>query len=388
MAYGNWDQFGNLRKLDFVIHGTDQNDVATVYANSRHMLQIIVTVEVFDKTEKNKLNITDDEISKALYFCHADTGNTLGSPWTISDNPGEYVTNGDGHDKNESSNTDPIRYIYKYISCNPHNLSDVNLKETISVGIDVPGVGKFNTTHNGTTTKGHTFREPKVYKIVAEPPIDYANHDNLTIESGAFELLANDLKYTSRLTTEGPLKDHSDGECKRRIVSIKPNKSKINIDKFKKHEIVYDPIVDTDVSTDSLWWWWGDAENDPYFSLLKNSNGKPCAVIGQDYEAAYQLNLWFSRQNNVNIDSRFYVVDSNYYYRFNAKISHNHIGEDEKGAATLVCYKFRMPLYAYKYYWKSVIREVKVNVTDFFGNEGTFKLAFDEKDHFDEPGLV
>lgn len=386
MSNGNWDQFGSLNKLDFVFHGMDERDLLTLYANSRHMLQIIVSVEIFDKTEEKKLNVTDDEIRNAIYFCYADTGNTLGSPWTISDYPGEYLTNGDDHGTNESFDTDSsIRYIYKYISCDPHNFNE--LQEIISIGIDVPGIGKFNTTHNGTKTKGHTFKQPKVYKIIAEPPIDFEDHNNLTIQCGAFETLSNNLKC-EYWETRNEIKTRMDGECKRRIVSIKPNyKNKTTIGKFKKHEIVYTPILNDALASETQWC--GNDYYDKCFSVLEVSDGLPGSVIGRDYKDDYQLNLWFSRQNNLNLLGSFYVADKKYFYKFHTEASHKHAGEDEKGAATLLLYKFKLPIGStYKWKWQNVFRGIEVNVTDFYGNEGTFKIAFDDDKQFDEPGLV
>lgn len=87
----NWEQFGTLAKLDFSIHGTPSNQTATVYANSRNMVELIVMVEILDKNDKS-LNVSDQELKDALYVCHSETGENLKSPWLVSNDPNEYIS--------------------------------------------------------------------------------------------------------------------------------------------------------------------------------------------------------------------------------------------------------------------------------------------------------
>lgn len=63
--YANWSQFGRLAKLDFVIHGTPEDQIAKIYASSRNMVEIIITVEILDNDGK-KLNVTDDDCIFAI----------------------------------------------------------------------------------------------------------------------------------------------------------------------------------------------------------------------------------------------------------------------------------------------------------------------------------
>lgn len=56
-----------------------------------------------------------------------------------------------------------------------------NSEETIDVGIDIPGDGKFNTMKNGTTTKngkkgesGGLFKNPSSLTTTAIPGVIYA----------------------------------------------------------------------------------------------------------------------------------------------------------------------------------------------------------------------
>lgn len=402
----NWEQFGSLVKLDFSIHGTPDNQAANVYANGRNMVELIITVDVRDGNDK-RLDVTDDELKKELYVCHSETGESLKSPWVVSDDPNEYVNGtSDRSDKSSDTDTDTdtIRYVYKYLSCskNEHN----EFTEKISVGINIPGVGKFDTSRNGTPTKGrngHVFRSPKSFDITALRPIDYGIRDNLKIEYGAFKTLSENIEWMSRPKSDTPreyfsgyFKGHSNGVAKQRLVYIRPNKSTTGQEKFKEKKIEYDPINNRHVSTGTIWWSRDTSEYEPCFSVLSNKNeyGRPCAVIGRGYGCDdYQVNLWFSHKNNININGIFYVVDSSSYHQFNSNeatiLKKNHAPEDEDGAATLLLCKLIMPeSNSCQHYWEDVIREITVNVIDYHGNDGSFQLTFDAKDNFDQPALL
>lgn len=354
------------------------------------MVELIITVEVLDKNDK-RLNVTDEELKETLYVCHSETGESLKSPWLVSDDANEYII--EASDK--SSNTGTIRYVYKYISCSKHEFPQIT--EKISVGINIPGVGKFDTSHNGTSTKGtngHVFKSPKSFDIMALRPIDYGIHDNIKIECGDFETISHSVKWTCRVKKGGPFENHLNGVAKRRIAHIRPNKSATGEEKFKKYEIIHDPIRNGDVSTGTNLWSDSD-EEERGFSMINESYGKPCAVIGRGYSNSdYQVNLWYSRKNNIKIDGKFYVVDSKYekfyVYKLNeTPIEENHSDDDEDGAATLLLYKFILPESNKSHTkWDDVFRKITVNVTDYYGNEGSFQLVFDDKDKFDLPGLL
>lgn len=282
-----WPQFWSLARLHFAINGVPENKPATIYANERNMVEAIITVQLLDKSGQG-LAVTDDQLEDALYFCRYETSENLKPMWLISNEPGEYVNGSRGlSEKSPASAT--IRYVSKYISCTKHELADIT--EKIAVGIDIPGFGKFDTSRNGTTTKtpsGQQFKSPKSAEITAVRPIDYSIPGNLRIEGGEFETLRRDYKWAARLNGAGPFHPHWDGQLRRRIVYIRPNKAVTNQEKFQKHDISYDPVGNTDVSTSQIWWW-HDVGSEPCFNAMEQAEGigLPGAVVGRggsDYQ--------------------------------------------------------------------------------------------------------
>lgn len=391
MASGNWNQFWALAKLDFVVLGAPSGQPAKIYANGKNMVEVVITIQMLNK-EHQKMTVSEEQLRKALYFCEFDSGDELSSSWLIADQPNEYVNGVSRGDCKDGDST----HAYKYIACSKQDINEITAK--IAVGINIPDVGKFDTSRDGTSTKtpsGQVFKSPKSAEITALRPIDYSIPSNLQIECGEFEMLRDNIKWNSRLTTEGPLKEHWDGKCHRRFVYIRPNKNATGQDKFKEHSIAYSPIGNSDVSTGTIWWWWDTDKNEACFSDMRQQGGfgLPGAVIGNSSDNKFRVNHWYSRKNRICLNGKFYIVDSNYYYRFNDNaddiIDNDHTGDDENGAASLVLYQLVMPVGSTsKYNWQNVIRNITVNVTDNYGNDGSVTLRFNDSDKFDEPGFV
>lgn len=393
MASGNWKQFGSLLKLDLAIHGTPDGQKTQIYANSMHMVEAIITVELHDNDGK-PLNVTDDQLRKALYFCHYETGQEIKSPWMISDEPNEYII--DTSDK--LSDTGNLRYVSKYISCADHKVAEIT--DDISVGIDVPGVGKFDTSRNGTSTKtksGHIFKSPKSCAIKAIAPINYSNSDNIKIECHDFKTIKDNLRWVGRTEALKTI-DFGDtnAKCKRRLVTIRPNKGATGEENFKSYTVEHENVHNSDVSKDTIEWFWDDyyGVQVPAFDLLTNQNDytKPGAIIGRGYERdEYEVNVWYGGQSRILINGKYTVTDTDKLYRFNYDedaIDEDHRGENDDGAATLYLYKCTLPLANRRQEsWGDVINDFTVKVFDLYGNTGSIRLYFNDSDKFDAPGL-
>lgn len=390
-ATSNWKDFSKVAKLDINLHGTPDALSAEIYANSRHMIEAVITVQLQDKSEK-PLNVTDDELKRALYLCRFDEGTKLKSPWKISDKKTEYIIK----TTDKPSDTDNLRYVSLFISCSPYE--GPIMTEDIAVGILVPDVGAFDTSRNGTTTKGHVFKAPKSVKVRANPAIDYSTHDRIKIACDEFDIIESDIKWLSRCYTsnincpDSAQSQHGGAKCKRRLVHFRPDKSLTGLEEFKSVEIDYEPIDAADVSTGHIPWTWGDTKGFVKgFTLFNDGKGygRPGAVVGRGWgKDDYQVNLWYSSKSHIRIDDKFYSVDDLRYYRFNDDeivIDENHSDDDGNG---LLLYKLIMPVRdTAQAKWKDVIRDITVKVTDFYGNEGSVQLKIDDDKNFDEPIL-
>lgn len=366
----NWSRFGSISKLDIAINGIALNEMATVYANSKNLLEIIVTIEILDNND-DVIPFTEDELKGQIYFCNYTTGGLIGSPWKIESSPNDYTNTVTDRSKNLPS-TNSTSYVYKYIGCS--ELSTSEITQRISVGIDVPGIGPFDTSENGTTTpncapgqSGSALRTPHSVEVKAILPINYSQHENISMECGTFEEVDNGQLWESKYTfLDGTFfKKHYDGKCKRRFVYIKPNKNTTGQEKFRFYNIEFDKIDNNDIWTGTIGFQY---KVELCFSILEYNSDPPFAVIGSG-GSEYHVNLWFPRRSSIRMNGGVFMEDNSYYYRFNATGEKDHRPEDDPGVASLILYKFVLPENNCRQYkWIDVVRKVTVSFTDNYGN--------------------
>lgn len=347
---------------------------ATIYGNGKNQVAVIVKLSLLDR-ENKVVPVDESTLRDAVYLCDYYTGDKISTDGTVdyfySKKENEYcnaismVVSG-----REDSDHKAVKL---YVSAN-----GIHDGKVISCGINIAGIGDFDTSENGTKNQlpnGSTYLHQNSVNVKSLAPIDYGDKRNITISAGDFETLRTDLawkKFDIQGGTGFPIEEHHDGIGKRKIIYIQPNVNSTGQNKFKKHEIIYKPIQNSDF--------------DSGFHLIWS--GVPCAVISRGkYLPEYHVNLWYSRQNHVRIFHFMYVQDTNYHYQFWPEADENHSDDPENGFATLLLYKFIIPAKNFYKSWRDVIRPVTVNVTDYYGNNGSFELTFDDKDHFDIPGI-
>lgn len=376
-------------KLDFVITGTAHNETAKIYANSRHRVESIISVDILD-IDGNKFNISNDELKEKLYFCDPITGERINSPWIIYNNPNEYTV---VSNTQSIASSNSIRYIHKYISCLEFGTNEHT--QQFSVGISVPGIGEFDTSQNGTKTKncaqgdsGSVFKSPKSMELKGLRPIDYSVHGNLNIDCGEFVTISSSGEWTSKLLLAGPFWTHYNNKHKRRIVYIRPNRNTTGNDKFKKYQIRYNPVNNSELNTETETFSFRGM--DVMGVNLSYSDRKPIAVIGWERGEIYELNMWFECKGTTGISGDLYTYDGSYTYRLLPNINENHGNDNDDGVVSFVLYKIVFDDNNIRNYkWRNVAHDVSVSVTDLYGNEGRFRLAFpDASGKFNEPGIV
>ncbi|TDB56122.1 hypothetical protein [Photorhabdus luminescens] len=400
-----WSDFNTLTTLKISFTDSIARS-ATIYGNGNNQVSVSIRVKAIDKNQK-PIILDGETLASALYLCDYRTGeeipfNTDSDSVRYSRQKNEYcnAVNYDGAIRSLSFGSSGAKYavggdgsvlIDFYISAGKM----VNSK-LIAAGIRVPNVGAFDTSETGTATPngpgGHAFRNVSCVNIKVLSPINYGVSENVKITSLGEQTISNSLQWVSRFSTLGPWKEHYTGKCQRAVISIRPNVEKTGGDnKFMHHEISYSPVNNDNVSQDTIKWDAIGSDDYPCFSVIKTGgrSGAPCAVIGRGIERDdYQVNIFYSRKNKVDLDGYFFVGDNSYYYRFAAKANENHMEDDEGGAATLLLYKFIMPENnCAQYNWIDAINSPNVVVADAYGNKGEFKLFFNDSDHFDIPAF-
>lgn len=387
-----WKDFGSLAKFELAFYGTPNEREVEIYANSKNQVAVIVTIELLDKNG-DKLSVSDDEIEKLLFFCDYKNGARLNENWIVSNESGEYLIGSADRSQTPPGKT---RYLYRYISCAKHDENQIDERIGVGLAVGKVGIGKENeaytTCERGSDVNGHHYDFQNSCRITAKRPINYGINENIVMTGTELVTIKDNIKWTSRVYVLAPIyKEHWDGKCKRRIIEIRPNKNKTGIERFKKYDISYDTVSMTEaaVGTDIHW----DGRAQPGYDLVSWwCPSYPGAVIGRRQNGGFAVNCWFSRQREIKVYGRFFNQDNSYTYVFNAEMSKilevNHVGDDEDGAATLLLYQFILPVDSDKYGWKDVINKFTVNVTDVYGNDGTFQLSFDNGKFFEEPFLV
>lgn len=209
-----WNSFGKLATLDFVYGDIVSGVKPEIYANSRNQVEIIISVKVIDKNNKDEVlsltphdfyigeDLNNNKEKASLYLCDPSTGERISSLWKLSKEKGDYAkaVNHDGHSRAKRDRSETT-YIKTYLSC-----SENNVTKNFSIGIHIPGVGDFNTSLHGTTTlngpqgiSNSGFQAPKSLSISTLDPIDYSHASSIVIEGawagcGSLTVIATNIK--------------------------------------------------------------------------------------------------------------------------------------------------------------------------------------------------
>lgn len=390
----SWKDFNKLNTLSIKFANSTARQ-ATIFANGNNQVEILVTVRMTG-TNGSPLYISQEELRKALYLCDYNTGRRISSPWIVTFEKGQYnfavsyqnvmSARSQEFSVEEQSNNENIQF---YLSCESYRDNSL-----IAVALDVPGVGVFNTTENGTHTRnsvdgktGSRFRSPHHVNVMLVPAINYSDPKNFSIEVSNFETLATNTRWESYLSFGGPYKQHWNGKLKKRVVSIRP-KTDIPNNKFYKNEFVYEPVKNADCNITGTNTTWHGVPIDRFF-LIKGPSF-PCAVISQGDISPddYQVNFWYGQENHPHMDGCFHIADSNYEYRCQVQWNDGYKEIENMGIAKLYLYKVSVPLPGcFPYGYQDAIHLPRLNVIDMYGNKGSVEVFFDHNNCFNQPIL-
>lgn len=387
--YDNPNDIHSLSRLK--IQAVSENRSPQIYANGRNQLPIQITVKALNK-EGNALKFSNETWLSILNLCCAQSDKKLSrngnSGWCFTEVENEYskeILSGSHRSKRfligEDGTAFIILYVYTY---------DVNTKR-IAVSVDIP----YSYNKHYTTADIASGAETMSLTVTALSKINYNNRENIAISVGDFMNTSNTLGWTKR-DVETTTKDnngeytklsevpHYNGYCKRRIVKIRS----LYHGDFKECKITYEKITNDEVNQGSIKW--KGISEEKCFDALQNdgSYSYPCAVIGNGFSYShYHVNFWF-RCKSIYVDGQVYVYRNLSFSRFWPWVKENHT-DDDYSEGTLLLYKFVVPVQDFtQYSWHDVIRNPTVNVTDIYGNTGTFQLVFNDTEHFNTPGIA
>ncbi|MBE3210411.1 hypothetical protein IM288_18250 [Enterobacter cloacae complex sp. P32C] len=195
MAF-DWRKFKKLRTLDIKYSKYIENG-AYIYNNGKNCIAVTLTCEILDKNNK-LMELTESDLQHMVYLCKYRNGEEISPPfkYLVWGNEFEgavkvenvYSIDTQSSGEVESVAEKKINTMTFYIYCDP---KPSNASEIISAGVNITGIGKFDTSQTGTNTPnapsgeaGSVFKAPKYVVLNSIPLIDYSLISNLSIKGG------------------------------------------------------------------------------------------------------------------------------------------------------------------------------------------------------------
>jgi len=405
----NWDSFGKLATLDFSYGNIAPGVIPQIYANSKNQVEILISVKVIDKANKDKvLSLTPDDFyiredlntndlntnteKASLYLCDPTTGERISLPWKLSKIKikGDYVkaVNHDGHSRTKRDNA-ATTYIHTYLSSTERKIT-----KNFSIGIKIPGVGEFNTSKNGTNTpnvpkgeKGSPFKAPNSLTITTLNPIDYSFSNNISIDKefkhyDNLKKVVTDMGYTHPGML-GPLTFRGESSYGYALVKLsnghqfKEKKVRKNNANLEGTEIICTRGNGEESSADIIW---GVGGNNYDFSFLFVEPVR-CGLKN----GTRLIKVKYNEETGQKIRGYEYRIGQNdYRHQFHSPENFPPINADY--ILVVIC-NHRIPPRTTCFFcskdgwsgWKEGSpshSSVDVDVTDEFGNEGVISISF------------
>ncbi|EBD1259789.1 hypothetical protein IRA26_004299 [Salmonella enterica] len=183
MSY--YDNFKQLSHLN-ISYKASAASVATIYGNGLNQVEILIAVQLLD-TNGKPVMMTQQEMIDSIYLCDYNTGEKLpsdntGATWNYTTEPGKYVGALEyapvGKDSHHFTQDENYNYLTLYLYSMARSDGQI-----VAAGIDIPTIGKFNTTANGTLTpngpngSGSVFKMPDNVTAKALLPYQYKTDD-------------------------------------------------------------------------------------------------------------------------------------------------------------------------------------------------------------------
>ncbi|GAA0519963.1 hypothetical protein GCM10009414_31830 [Tatumella terrea] len=378
-----WDDFYRLSVLEIKFEKNSAAKNATIYGNGNNQVAVAVRVTVIGKDNK-PLNIPYDELEDKTHLINYQTGEKLNwrgtqpsynPPWIYSavdkgySDPVNFgsALNDPQHDiKNnpQPPTKDNSFNVIFYISA-----SKLSSGLDIGVGINIPGVGEFNTTEYGTSTHnspggngGSVFKAPSFVHVRALESIDYSLSKNVRLDNNttsfqSFHTVVGDMLVIHN-NWAGITYNNYEGTSSKATAVISPAQENF---KFIKMNVL-SPTVGAG------------------FNLAGGGCDTVWGVGGGNYDATF---IFVNRKEygllgDNSIHTR--CGGENYYYTIGKNDSRHYWKEDlPDGVITVRICNHRTPRNdAYQQNWSDSGKDIRVHVTDEYGNSGTVSITVDD----------
>ncbi|EOB7508095.1 hypothetical protein ACIWZF_001642 [Providencia stuartii] len=194
----NKKTFGLLYTLKIQFQNMPSFSSGFIYANKKNQIEILITVDAISEDGEPYFN-NEREVQDATYLCSFFDGKPLNQNWQISNEKGPFCK-AVKYDTTLSRREPPTLrtitrstfQISKFIS-----FDIVNPALEIAVGINIPGIGNFDTSMNGTPTlnSGSVFKSPSRISVSRISPIDYTDNRNVMVIDKGWKYIMTDALF-------------------------------------------------------------------------------------------------------------------------------------------------------------------------------------------------
>lgn len=352
-----WDKFFRLThlRIDFP---NSVNKTAEIYGNGRNQVEVLITLRIVDENQV-PLRLKETDLEEHVYLCDYYTGKRISIPWIIANEDNGYNKVISYHSFSDNENEqaivdeDGFIRIHKFISCDRQDNGIV-----ISAGIDVPDVGKFNTSMYGTTTRngpqgkeGKIFKNPQYVNVNAREEIVYSSESE-------FEFVYSDILDRNV---------GSDITCYISTIKIRPRSSIGKNNFFKEYFFDQAPVDQNKMDNTGR-----------YFKLFPEGYVTPYSVIGNKSTVV----LMYLDHNHIKVDGYFSLYCQNIgTLKYSVSIEIDHTKGIKGKEIILYLYKLTASTngMCQRSAWSDGPNQLTMKVMDSYGNSGAMTLIFDDK---------
>ncbi|WGM09039.1 hypothetical protein [Arsenophonus nasoniae] len=408
MKRNGFDDFFKLTNLDIYINSNENLEKkcigAKIYANGLNQLHICIVFSAVNK-KNEPLKVSINDVIDSIYLCD-ESGVDVPLFIIYNDKEDDFAIAAEyEYSEKDKLNDQDELLIHLYI----RSFNSIALK--LCAGINIPGIGKYNTTKNGTSTKngnnGDVFKNYKFINFKAVPPIKYDKRNDFNIEIKS-TVLTSKLGWTERFSVAGPYYEHFDGKLTKKQINITPKTEYRTKNVFKRHDVKFyflsrhhsdvinvKYILDDDLNGGNIKFGTDTGEEPCFYCLqIPLGSGKlPNWITSKRINKSYNLNFYFSfeddryRSNDVLITGPFFLASKSYYYRCSS-YAKDKIRKENAQSIELFCYCFDFNVDAETcapYQWdRSYIEDApyfaKVQIVDLFGNKNDGYIKINNKD--------
>lgn len=384
----SWSNFGKLNSLNIHFAESPSSLAAEIYGNSennviRNQVEVNIEVELSD-INYNPLGVSLSEITDALSLCDYETGKPLSSPWITSSIRGEYVR-AIGYSTVVKSNHHSKKmgrtFISLFISC-----SEYPNTRSIAVNIDIPGVGPFNTSKNGTPTLngpngegGGVFKSPSQVTVASVAPVDYSRPENISVINRVDGKSSYTMDYSSIWIERDGGNDVNDGQAAYQTTPtfIKTASALQNHQFIGKETVV-------------------NRKNAPLSNLtlvekVDQSFSIPLSGTAEPDQWTYVFGLWVNRETIGSTSGGIQMTQSRtidkavIYHTESKNLSYTATLPADAVAVRTTKYDITIDE-LYRDNWSLSEQSTSVSVTDNFGNTGNLTIQLINKGSDDNSG--